>query len=292
MSADDTLTIAMLGLGTMGGPMARNLLTAGHDVRVWNRSEEKRVEVADAVACDSPAEAAAGADLCVTMLSDGFAVESVMTGEQGGLAGLDGAAVWLQMSTVGVDSHERLEKLAGEHGIAYVDAPVLGTRQPAEQGALIVLASGEDADLERARPVFEAVGSKTVIAGAAGSGTRLKLVLNGWLLSLVEGLAETIAFAEAIGVDPATFLETIDGGPLGPQYAQLKGKQMIDREFPPSFSLKLARKDAGLVQRAAEREQVAVPLIDVIASQMDIAIEQGHGEQDLSATFFASVPRA
>jgi 3-hydroxyisobutyrate dehydrogenase len=194
------------------------------------------------------------------------------------------------MSTVGIAATERLAKLAEESDTPFVDAPVSGTKQPAEQGELMVLASGPKDAREKAKPVFEAVGSKTVELGDAGEGTRLKLVLNNWLVTLVEGLAETIALAEAIDVDPQAFLDAIDGGPLGPAYAQLKGKAMIAREFPPAFSLSLARKDAGLVLEAAERYGFDAALAATVAEKMDAAIEQGHGDEDMAATFHASAP--
>src|SRR5206468_10559326 len=141
---------------------------------------------------------------------------------------------------------------------------------------------------QAAKPVFEAVGSRTVELGEAGEGTRLKLVVNSWIVTLVEALAETIAFAEAIGVDPSRFLDTIDGGPLGPAYAQLKGKMMLAREFDPSFSLALARKDARLVLEAAARHGFDAALVDVVAHKMDEAVEAGHGDEDMAATFLAS----
>jgi 3-hydroxyisobutyrate dehydrogenase len=165
---------------------------------------------------------------------------------------------------------------------------VVGTKQPAEQGELTVLASGPGEARERARPVFDAVAAKVVDLGDAGEGTRLKLVINNWLVTLVEGLAETLAFAEAIGTDPQAFLDTIDGGPLGPAYAQLKGKAMLAREFPPAFTLALARKDAGLVLDAAERAGFDAALAATVARKMDEAIEQGHGDEDMAATFYAS----
>jgi 3-hydroxyisobutyrate dehydrogenase len=137
--------------------------------------------------------------------------------------------------------------------------------------------------------VFDAVGSKVVELGEAGEGTRLKLVVNHWLVALVEGLAETVGFAEAIGVDPAKFLALIDGAPMGTPYAQLKGKLMIDRDFPAAFSLALARKDAGLVLEAASRSGFDAALARVVAAKMDEAIEAGHGDEDMAATVLASL---
>jgi 3-hydroxyisobutyrate dehydrogenase len=267
--------------------MARQLVASGLEVRVWNRSVEKARAVEGASVCDTPADAAAGADFLLTVLSDGEAVEEVVSG---GALDAFGGAGWLQMSTVGLAAHERLLAMAGDAGVSFVDAPVVGTKQPAEKGELTVLASGPRDVRKRARPVFEAVGARTIELGDAGEGTRLKLVINSWLVILVEALAETIAFSEAIGVDPARFLETIEGGPTGPPYAQLKGKMMLARKFDPAFSLALARKDARLVLEAAERHGFDAALVDVVARKMDEAISSGHGDEDMAATFFASAP--
>src|SRR3954449_8396940 len=264
----------------MGAPIGRNLVEAGLDVRVWNRTSERARAVEGAWVSETPSEAAEGADFVLTMLSDGDAVEETVRDVE------FGNAAWLQMSTVGIDATERLMERAGD--TPFVDAPVVGTKQPAEKGELIVLASGPLEARERAKPVFEAVGARTVELGDAGEGTRLKLVINSWLVILVEGLAETLAFSEAIGVDPERFLETIDGGPTGPAYAQLKGKMMIARKFDPAFSLALARKDAQLVLEAAERHGFDAALTAVVLEKMGAAIDAGYGDDDMAAVYVAS----
>lgn len=277
------MVVAVLGTGTMGAPMARNIAGAGIDLRVWNRRRERAEETGLEVA-DTPADAVRGADVMLTMLADGDAVEEVAAQA---LDALSGDAIWLQMSTVGIEANERLAKLAEEHGVTFVDAPVSGTKMPAEKGELVVVASGPEDALERVEPILEAVGSKTVKLGSAGEGQRFKLVLNAWLTALVDGLAETVAFAEAIDIDPKRFLAALDGAPIGSPYAQMKGKMMIEREFPPSFSLKLMRKDAGLVLEAADRHDFEAPLIATAAKVFDRAIEAGHGDDDMAAAFCA-----
>lgn len=277
------MRIGFIGTGTMGALMARNLAREGHEVRVWNRTREK----AEAVGCgasvaDTAADAAHAAGAVVTMLSDGDAVAAVAP------EFVAEGMLWLQMSTVGVDATESLMALAADRGAVFVDAPVSGTREPAEQGTLTVLASGPTTAIAAAKPVFDVVGARTVELGDAGEGTRLKLVLNAWLVALVEGLAEAIALAEAIGVDPRTFLDAIDGAPIGTPYAQLKGKAMIDREFPPSFPLSLALKDARLVMAAAAQAGVALPLAAAVEAQFARADEAGHGGDDMAAVFLAS----
>jgi len=258
----------------MGAPMARNLARAGFDVQAWNRTRAK-AEGLGATVADTPADAVAGADVVVTMLADGPTVARVLDGVT-----VPDGAVWWQASTIGLEWIERL-------GGRFVDGPVMGTRAPAEQGALTVLASGPGR--ERLTAVFDAVAAKVIDLGdEPGAATRMKLVGNAWVLALVEGLAETIALAEALGVDPRAFLDMIDGGPMFAPYARLKGEAMIDRAFEPSFPLALAAKDAGLMIEAAEAAGIDLPLPRLIREQMDKAVEAGHGEQDMSATFLAS----
>ena len=283
--------VAVIGTGIMGAAMARNLLAAGMQLRVWNRSREKAEPLVEdgATVTESPAEAAEGAGFVLTMLPDAGVIEEVAGGEEGALSTLSGG-VWLQMSTVGTEGHERLAALAQERGISYVDAPVLGTKEPAESGQLIVLASGPEEVRERCEPVFDAVGSKTLWLGEAGAGSRLKLVTNNWIVGLLGVLAETISFAEATGVDPARFLEVIEGGPLGLPYAQMKGKMMIEEDFPTSFALELARKDAGLVLDAAEAQNLRLTVAEAVAARFDEAINAGHGEEDMAAVYEAAKP--
>ena len=154
----------------------------------------------------------------------------------------------MQMSTIGERATERCIELAREHGVGFVDAPVLGTQQPAAEGKLVVLASGPDELRERVQPVFDAVGQRTMWVGEAGAGSRLKLVTNAWIVAVVEGVAESIALAEGLGLDPALFLEAIEGGPLDAPYVRMKGQAMIERDFAPT--LRAAPGDEG---RAARR---------------------------------------
>jgi 3-hydroxyisobutyrate dehydrogenase len=289
-SMPNDTTVAVLGTGIMGAGMARNLLSAGMEVRAWNRTRDKAEPLAEdgAKVADTPREAAKGADFLITMLSDAEGVADAVGGEDGPLPVLAEGGVWLQTSTVGAEGSDRLEELTAGRGVAYVDAPVLGTRQPAEQGALVVLASGPEELRERSQPLFDAIGSKTLWLGPAGAGSRLKLVVNNWIVGLIGVLAETTAFAEASGVDPAKFLEVIEGGPLGLPYAQLKGRMMIDEEFPTSFSLRLARKDAALVLAAAEKEGLRMAVAEAVAARFDEALDAGHGEEDIAAVYHAA----
>jgi 3-hydroxyisobutyrate dehydrogenase len=277
-------TVAVLGTGIIGAPMARNLAHAGLDVRAWNRTRAKAEPLAgDGVEVhDEAAEAATGADIVVTILSAGDAVRATMV-DEGVLEAMGDGAIWIQASTVGIDAARELGELASQRGVPYVDAPVLGTRQPAEEGKLTVLASGPDDARDPCAPVFDAIGSRTIWLGPAGAGSRMKLVVNAWLLALVEGLAESIVLAEGLEVDPAQFLDVIDGGPMGPPYAKLKGTMMIEESFEPAFGLALAAKDARLVSEAAAAAGLDLPLPRLVAEHMERVVEAGHGEEDMAA---------
>jgi 3-hydroxyisobutyrate dehydrogenase len=286
-------TVAVLGAGgTIGMPMARNIARAGIEVRAWNRTREKAdpLLVDRAAVFDTAAEATSGSSIVLTVVSDADAVIETMEEVDGALAGMDEGTIWLQMSTIGIDGTERCAELAETHELVLIDAPVVGTKQPAEEGKLTVLASGPEESRERCEPIFEAVGQRTVWLGPAGTGTRMKLVINSWLLSLVEGLAETIAFADGIDIDPAQFLETISGSPIDNPYAQMKGRMMIERSFEPSFKLELAAKDARLVLEAMERHDLDLPMLQSIRAQLEEAAAE-HGDEDMAATYLASAPK-
>jgi len=286
MTNDTNPSVAVLGTGIMGAPMARNLAKAGFDVRAWNRTIDKAQPLAgDGVSvCDTAREAAAGADFVLTMLADIDAVTSVVNADDGPF-GDEESPIWLQMSTVGLDGTEQLSSFAADRGLRFVDAPVLGTRQPAEKGALTVLASGDDALRGRVQPVFDAVGSRTLWLGSAGQGSRLKLVVNSWVLALTTATAEAVALAQGLGVDPQQFLDTIEGGPLDAKYAHVKGDAMIRGEFPPAFPVEGAAKDARLIVEAAAGAGVQVRVADAVAAHMQAAADAGYGREDMAAVW-------
>jgi 3-hydroxyisobutyrate dehydrogenase len=283
-------TVAVLGTGTMGGPIARNLLRAGYEVRVWNRTSAKAEELASdgALLAPSPATAVAGVDVVITMLADGAAVQEVMAGAGGALAALGPAAVWIQMSTVGVDWSDHLLVLAAGHGVTFVDAPVSGSSQPAEDGQLLILASGADHDRLRLEPLFEVLGRQTLWLGRAGDGSRLKLALNNWLAVLVEGMAECLALSSALGLEPRLFVETVAGSPLASPYATNKGNAMIEADFAPGFPLRHAAKDASLAADAAYNHGVELPLTAALLGRWHQAMALGHGEDDVASAITVS----
>jgi 3-hydroxyisobutyrate dehydrogenase len=280
-------TIAALGTGVMGAPMARNLARAGHEVRAWNRSLDKAQALSDegVGVRDDPASAADGADVVMTMLSDADAVLDVAR-----RANLADGQIWWQASTIGIEGTEQCAVLAHETGAVLVDAPVLGTRLPAEEGKLVVLASGPDAALDACAPLFDAVGQRTMRLGAAGTATRLKLAVNLWVLVVTQGTAETIAVAQSLGVEPGWVLEALEGGALDLPYFRMKTKLMLDEEFPASFALALAAKDARLVAAAAERHGADLPIARAVAERLTQATDAGHGDEDMAATYRLSKP--
>lgn len=277
-------TVAVLGTGLMGAGMARSMARAGLAVVAWNRTLDKALplEEAGVTVVRRPQDAVRGADVIVTMLFDGAAVEEVMRPT---LEALPGQAVWAQCATVGLEATERLAGLAGEHGVPFVDAPVLGTRAPAEKGELIVLVGGPSALRERVAPVFEAVGSRTVwVDDVPGAGHRLKLAANAWVLSVTAATAQSVGLARRLGVDPRGFLETIAGGPLDCAYAQVKGGSMIEGDFAASFTLAAAVKDAALIERAATAAGGGADLMRALRGCFEAAAETGDPQtQDMAA---------
>jgi len=285
--ADAGLTVAVLGVGTMGAGLARYLAAAGFELRVWNRGRERADALADVAAsvADTPADAVRGADVVLTVLWDAASVADVLAEAAPGLAP---GTLWIQSSTVGVDGAAELADVAAEHGLVYVDAPVLGTKGPAEQGTLVVLASGPDDARDRCAPLFAAIGSRTVWVGAAGQASRLKLVANAWVLTAVEGIAECLTLAGGLGLDPALFLEAVRGGAMDAPYVGLKGRAMLAGEFDPALSG--AAKDAGLIVAAARAAGADVAVIEQVRAHLDRAVDAGHGDLDIGATYLTHQP--
>ena len=271
---------AVLGTGIMGAAMARSLAREGHEVAAWNRTPERARDLGDGIsASDSVAGAVEGADVVVTMLFDTGAVLAV-TDEL--VAALGADAVWAQSSTVGPAGMRRVAE-AADLGDRLLDAPVLGTRQPAEDGKLTVLVSGPEAARRTAQPVFDAVGGRTVTAGEdLGAASALKLVCNSWIASINAANAQALALAEAQGIDPALFLEAIKGGPVDTAYAHAKAALILAREFePPAFALDGVRKDVGLMIEAAG--PMPTDLLEALLAVYDRAAERGFGGADMSA---------
>ena len=287
----DKPTVSVLGTGIMGAAMARNLCRAGLDVRVWNRTREKAEPLAadGARVAATPAEAVAGADVVLTMLYDGRTVLDTL---REAAPALRPGTVWAQCTTAGIDLVGDLAAFARAHGLVFYDAPVLGTRQPAEAGQLTVLAAGPQEGRATLAPVFGAVGAKTVWTGddgASGTASRLKLVANSWVLAATAATGEVLALARALGVDPQGFFDLIEGGPLDMGYLRAKAALVLDGKLSPaSFAVATAEKDARLIVQAGERGGVRLDVAAAAAARFARAAAQGHADEDMAAAYFAS----
>lgn len=280
-------TVAVLGTGIMGAGMTRSLLREGLEVTVWNRSAAKAKPLTDdgARVADSAADAVAAADVVVTMLFDADAVADVMTGA---LEHARDGAVWLQTSTVGPAGTDRLAGLAREKGVAMLDAPVLGTKAPAENGKLVVLASGPPSLRETVAPVLDAIGQKTQWVGEElGDASKLKLVVNAWIATVVNGVGQSMALARGMGLDPQQFLDAVSGQAVDAPYVQLKGKAMIDGDFAPSFDMNGVIKDVDLVLAAMDETGTDPTLARAMRDRFAAASADGHGDEDMAAVVHA-----
>lgn len=286
-------TVAVLGAGgTIGFGIAQNLAKAGLAVRAWNRTRAKAEALSGdgAELFDTPAEAVAGADVIITILFDADATREVMFDDEGAAVAVTGDPLWVQMATIGAQATADCAELASKAGLRFVDAPVVGTKAPALQGKLTVLASGDPALESTLAPVFDALGQKTIWVGEVGRGTALKLVVNSWISSIVEGVAESFALAEGLGLDPQLLLDAVAGGPLDPGYLALKGKAILERDFEPSFTLSGGAKDTQLIADVIEREALDLPVLLAIRDRWAQGAKE-HGDQDMIATFLTSAPK-
>ncbi len=285
---DARTAVAVIGAGIMGSAMARNLVAASLDVRVWDRAASATGPLADAgaVVATSARDAVRDAEEVITMLPTADVVESVIF--DGGVAdALAAGCAWAQMGTIGVEATLRIrDRLAAERpDVMFVDAPVSGSKGPAEQGQLLILASGPGAAAELVRPVFDVIGRKTVWLGEAGQGSQVKLVVNAYMSILIEGVAETMVLADRLGIGHQQLAEVIEGGPLDAPIADAKFHKMDRGDFTAEFPLEWALKDVDLAIGAAGGQ--APPLLAALSGQWHTAVAAGHGRQDVSVARLA-----
>lgn len=275
-------TIAFCGLGRMGVPMAARLLDAGHDVAVWNRTAERAGPLVERGArhAASPAAAAAGADVAITMLADPPAVEEVVLGPDGLSGVLSPGATLLEMSTVGPGAVRQMAARLPD-GVDLLDAPVLGSVPQATEGALKIFVGGDESVFERCRPVLEAMGTPRHL-GALGTGAAMKLVTNSTLGALMCGLAEALALADALGLEEAAVLDILAESPIGVT-VKSKRKLVESGAYAPNFTLALAAKDLGLVTSAAEQAGIELRVAPAARAWLEQAEAAGLGELDYSA---------
>lgn len=287
MSTNRNITIAVLGTGLIGAPVARNLHKQGFKVHAWNRTAAKALAlVADGIlAFDNPADAVDGADIIVTVLKDGPSVEQAM---RAAAPALGKGAIWLQLSTVGIEGIDALAALAAEQGLVFYDAPVQGTRQPAELAQLIILASGPVEQREAAQAAFDAIGRRTLwVSAQTGASSRLKLALNNWAFALTHGLAESLVLAKGLGIDPALVVDVVTGGPMDSGYFQVKAAAILAENYAASFSIANAVKDARLVVDAASHVGVQMDAAQAGLRRFGRALDAGHGDKDMAASYLA-----
>ncbi len=276
--------VAVLGTGIMGAGMAERLLDLGFPVDVWDRTPAAAAQLGERGARDHvrPDDAVKAADVVVTMLPTGDAVRDVML-THGALAAMRAGGVWAQMGTIGVAATEELIAAAGagRPDVVFVDAPVSGTRAPARNGQLVILASGAETGRATVQPVFEALGQRVLWLGPAGLGMRLKLVLNTWLAFEVEAAAEVSAAAERLGISYDALLEAVRGGPLASGAALARLAKMQASDHSPQFPLEWGLKDLDLTAAAAGPE--AIPVTSAIAERWRTLVAGGAGRLDVSA---------
>src|ERR1700722_3325966 len=275
--------VAVLGIGAMGHGMAASALRAGIPTIVWNRTMDTTRDLAElgAEIAETAADAARRAAIVVTMGTNADAVISIAR-DHGMLAAMAPGAVWAQMSTIGVEGTDRVTAMAGDErpDVMLLDAPVSGSKDPAERGQLTIFASGPGEARARVAPLFDAFRKRTLWAGAAGAGTRLKLVNNTWLAFAAEAVAASVALARRLGLETETVMDALGGGPLMSAWQAAKLRRIADGEFSAQFALSLALKDVHLALQAAGDDRFAV--LACLADEWQQAVEQGLGEQDLT----------
>jgi len=287
-SGGKDMRVAVIGTGIMGAAMASNLIAAGLPTTVWDRSPDATAPLADAGArvAASARDAAGDAEVVITMLPTADVVTSVMFG--GGVAGaLADGAVWAQMGTIGVTATAEIAGQLGQlrPGALFVDAPVSGSKGPAQAGQLLILASGPQQARPIVEPVFSVIGRKTVWLGPAGQGSRMKLAVNAYMSTLIEGVAEALELAGRLGIDAGQFEEAIEGGPLDAPIAGAKLHKMERGDFAPEFPLQWALKDVDLEIAIAGLNPP--PLLVALSRQWHAAVDAGHGREDVSAAVLA-----
>jgi 3-hydroxyisobutyrate dehydrogenase len=275
--------VGLLGIGLMGSAMARRLLDQGISVTAWDRNPEKtRALVArGAQAAAHPLDAVRDSAVVITMLPTADVIFEVV---EPLLKSWPPGTIWAQMSSVGASEADQLTSIAEANEITLVDAPVSGSTRPAENGQLTILASGPHSARNAVTPVFDALASKVLWVGEAGMGSRLKLAANHWMVASVAALAESMQLCDAMGLDQAHFVELLDGGPLGSQYAMQKLDEMRRHEYPAGFPVRLALKDLQLVSEVANDASAKMPVLSAVLERFTVA-NQELANQDLAAIY-------
>jgi len=276
------MRVAFLGLGIMGRPMAANLVKAGNEVAVWNRTAGKTME--GARMAESPADAANGAEVVWMCVSDTRAVEAVLFGAQGAAETIAADAVVVDSSTISPSAEYEFAQRLKAKGVEYVDAPVTGSKVAAESGSLIFMAGGDEAVLARIEPLFNAMGKQVFHMGETSKGQAAKLVMNLQIALIYEGFAEALTLATKLGVNVEKLLPLIQASMVKSGVVEYKAPFILKRDFTPNFPLRLMLKDIHLALAAAKEARVKLPALETVEEVYEMAAEEGHQDLDYAAT--------
>jgi 2-hydroxy-3-oxopropionate reductase len=278
-------TVGFIGLGIMGKPMAKNLIEAGHELVVYNRTSKKAEELAGAgaVVAASPREVAEQSDVVVTMLPDSPQVEEVLVGEEGVFEGVKEGALIVDMSTISPVITEELAARAKEKGASMLDAPVSGGDVGAIEGTLSIMVGGSDEDFQRARPLFEAMGKTVTHVGGSGAGQVVKAANQIVVALTIEAVSEALVLGSKAGVAPGKILDVLGGGLAGNKVMEVKREKMLTHSFDPGFRIELHHKDLGIALAAGREYGVTLPVTAIVDQMLQDLRMRGRGDRDHSA---------
>jgi 2-hydroxy-3-oxopropionate reductase len=277
--------IGFIGLGIMGKPMARNLMKAGYELVVYNRSREKADELAKegAEAARNPREVAATCATVITMLPNSPEVKDVVAGQDGVFEGIEEGSLLVDMSTISPVATEELAAEAGEKGVGMLDAPVSGGESGAIEGTLSIMVGGSEEDFERARPIFDVLGDTVVRVGEAGAGQVVKACNQIVVALTIEAVSEALVLGSKAGVDPAKVIEVLSGGLAGSKVMEAKKSFFLEHDFDPGFRVELHHKDLGIALAAGREYGVALPVTAIVDQMLEALLAKGSGDRDHSA---------
>jgi 2-hydroxy-3-oxopropionate reductase len=276
-------TVGFIGLGIMGKPMAENLIEAGYDLVVYNRTREKAEDLEGATVADTPKEVAEQSDIIITMLPDSPQVEEVLAGEDGVLEGVEDGDLIVDMSTISPVVTEELSQQAQEKGSSMLDAPVSGGDVGAIEGTLSIMVGGSEEDFERARPLFEVMGGTVTHVGPVGAGQVVKAANQIVVALTIEAVSEALVLGSKGGVSPEKILDVLGGGLAGNKVMEVKREKMLTHSFDPGFRVELHHKDLGIALAAGREYGVTLPVTAVVDQMLETLKMRGRGDQDHSA---------
>jgi len=279
--------VGFIGLGIMGSRMAANLVQGGHELVVYNRTPSKADALVQAGArfAATPRIAADGVEIVMTMLDAPETVEQCALGDDGFLQAMSQGSIWVDCSTVNPSFTLRMASAANERGVRFVDAPVTGSKGPAERAELIFLVGANAADIEPVRPLFELMGKRIVHAGGIGKGNSVKMVINLLLGQAAVAFSEAIALGQSLGLSQALLLDTIIGGPVAPPFITGKRSKLESGQFDPEFPLRLMYKDLRLASDSAQESGAVLLLGNIAKEAYALAVKNGYGDEDFSAIY-------